>query len=79
MKSNTGQTIRRLKKENKKLREQLLLHNISQQRELLVAYEKWKGTFLGNNTYNIDTFLEEINKAKKFFEQLKNPTKKVGS
>ena len=28
MKSNTGQTIRRLKAENKKLKEQLLLHNV---------------------------------------------------
>ena len=37
MKSNTGQTIRRLKAENKQLR----IGIVSQQRELLIAFTEW--------------------------------------
>ena len=37
MKSNTGQTIRRLKAENKQLR----IGIVSQQRELLLAYHRY--------------------------------------
>ncbi len=35
------------------------LCGVSNLRELLIAYEKYKGTYLGKNTYNIDTFLKD--------------------
>ncbi len=35
-----NQELKSQKRANKKLQEQFLLHNVSQQRELLVAYEK---------------------------------------
>jgi len=37
----------------------LTIHDVSNLRELLIEYEEDKGTYLGNNTYNIDTFLKD--------------------